>query len=62
MKYQVIEISEYLINVNEYNTAEEALVCFGTWIKDAKEHPLLRIKDIYLTAEHGIIGHWHSKK
>lgn len=61
MKYQVVEISEYLINVNEYNTAEEALTCFQTWIEDAKEHPKLHIKKIYLTIEHGIAAEWESR-
>lgn len=37
MKYQIVEISEYLININEYNTQEEALTCFRTWIEDAKK-------------------------
>lgn len=58
MKYQVVEISEYLINVNEYKTIKEALTCFHTWIEDAKEYPQLQIKQIYLTVEHGIVAEW----
>lgn len=58
MKCQVIEISEYLINTNEYETIEEALTCFQSWIQDAKEYPQLKIKKIYLTIEHGIAAYW----
>lgn len=61
MKYQVVEISEYLINIKEYKTAEEALTCFHTWIEDAKEFPQLRIKKIYLTIENGIIAEWGNR-
>ena len=60
MKYQVIEINEYLVNVNEYDKMEEAMKCFKTWIEDAKEYPMLRTKHIYLTIEHRIKEEWHS--
>lgn len=61
MKYQVVEISEHLININEYDTMEEALTCFKTWIKDAKEYPMLKIKKIYLTIENGIAVKWENE-
>lgn len=61
MKYQVIEISEYLINTNGYETVEEALTCFKAWIEDANEYPALRIKKIYLTIGHGIAAEWDNR-
>lgn len=61
MKYQVVEISEYLINVDEYDTIEAAATCFKTKIEEAKELPMLKIKKIYLTIESGIAAEWENK-
>ena len=61
MKYQVVEISKYLIYVNEYNTLEEAITCFQTKVENAKEYPMLKIKKVYLTIEHGIAKEWANK-
>lgn len=62
MKYQVIEISEYIINVNNYYKMEDAITCFKTWVEDAKEFPQLRIKHIYLTIENIIASKWNSEQ
>lgn len=56
--YQVIEINEYLVNVNEYDNMEDAMTCFKTWIEDAKEYPQLQTKHIYLTVNHVIRAEW----
>lgn len=61
MKYQVVEIGKYLININEYNTIKEAATCFKTRVEDAKELPMLEIKEIYLTIENGIVAKWKNK-
>lgn len=61
MKYQVVEINEYLINIKEYDSMEEAAIDFKTSIEDAKEFPMLKIKRVYLTAENGIAAEWENK-
>lgn len=62
MKYQVVEISKYLINIKDYKTANEAVTQFQTSIQDAKELPILNIEKVYLTIENGIAAKWENEE